>query len=339
MKNEVMRSQNDTAVSLFDPARFEVMQRMGAMYAASKLVPTMYQAGAMVKKGKDVQPISKEEAIANCVIALDISFRINASPMMVMQNLAIINGMPRWSSKFLIATVNSCGRFEPLKFKIEKLGRLGNVEYIDYVWNVGYKQDQKKVFDGKNIDNYQCIAYTTKKGSDEVLEGSPVSIRMAVQEGWYTKVGSKWQTMPEQMLKYRAASFWVNTFAPELSMGMQTVEEAQDIIDVTPTAVDVTDEVQKDIEENANKQEIDIPGEPDPGQPEMSEEELLSHTGGSRSESEAQRNTAPEMLRAAASKNAGKAPGKSQDKAPNPYDHGNKMVDKTTGELFDGPSY
>lgn len=60
-------------------------------------------------------------------------------------------------------------------------------------------------------------------------------MEMAVKEGWYGKNGSKWQTMPEQMLRYRAASFFGRVYAPELLMGLRSAEEEQDrIIDVTP---------------------------------------------------------------------------------------------------------
>jgi hypothetical protein len=54
---------------------------------------------------------------------------------------------------------------------------------------------------------------------------------MAKAEGWYAKNGSKWQTMPEQMLRYRAASFFVRAYAPELSLGLATREEIEDSID------------------------------------------------------------------------------------------------------------
>ena len=53
-------------------------------------------------------------------------------------------------------------------------------------------------------------------------------MEMAVKEGWYGKAGSKWQTMEEVMLRYRTASFFGKLYAPELLMGMQSVEEAQD---------------------------------------------------------------------------------------------------------------
>jgi hypothetical protein len=253
-----------TSVNFFDPVQFETVQRMSKLFASSKLVPAMYQIGGMVKKGKDSVPVSKDEAIANCMIALDVATRIGASPLMVMQNLAIIEGRPSWSSKFLIATVNSCGRFEPLKFRLTKLGMLGKFNITEYVWNGKYKEAVTREFDGTNIPNLQCVAYTTKKGSDEVLESSPITLRMAIEEGWYTKNGSKWRTMPEQMLRYRAASFWTNAYAPELSMGMRTVEEVQDFVDITDTAVDVTEELREEKKEKANRKTISFDA-PDAG--------------------------------------------------------------------------
>ena len=43
------------------------------------------------------------------------------------------------------------------------------------------------------------------------------------------KNGSKWKTMPEQMLKYRAAAFFARTECPEVLMGFQTAEETEDV--------------------------------------------------------------------------------------------------------------
>src|SRR5690606_41472541 len=85
------------------------------------------------------------------------------------------------------------------------------------------------------VGNILRVALAVEKETGEPIESSSVSIEMAVKEGWYTKNGSKWQTMPEVMLRYRTASFFGKLYAPELLMGLQTVEEAHDIIDATPT--------------------------------------------------------------------------------------------------------
>lgn len=230
--------------NFFDPVQFETMQRVCKMFASSDLVPDIYRATMKpfpanadentVNRIQSENQTALTKAMANCMIAVDYAMRVGASPLMVMQNVAIIYGRPAPSSKFLIATVNSCGKFEPMQFRFKELGALGMVEYTDYVWNDHNRRKEpvQRQFDGRNVMNIECVAYTTKKGSKEVLESSPVTVRLAVEERWYTKDGSKWPTMPRLMLMYRAASMWTNTYAPELSMGMRTKEEIQDIVDV-----------------------------------------------------------------------------------------------------------
>ena len=151
---------------------------------------------------------------------------------MVMQNLYILYGNPGWSSKFLIATFNQSGRFEAIKYK--PTGE-------------------------KGTDTQGIIAYTREKGSDEIIAGPEVTIALAKQEGWYDKKGSKWKTMPDQMLRYRAAAWLIRTTAPEISMGLQTADE---IIDVEGNVVDTADIVAETINQNANSEVIDI--EPSP---------------------------------------------------------------------------
>jgi hypothetical protein len=243
--------------NFFDPVQFETMQRICKLFASSELVPDMYKTTASNPEHK---------AMANCMIATEIAQRIGASPLMVMQNMVPIYGKPSWSSKFLVATVNTCGRFNPLRFRFINKGKLGKVEYTEYakVWVAGqngskgfYKNEAKtSSFDGSNIDDIECIAWTTAKGTEEALESSPVSVRLSIQEGWYTKNGSKWPNMTQQMLMYRAASFWTSVYAPELSMGMKTEYEAMDITDVEYE--DVSQKVGAEIKVNGNKETLDI---------------------------------------------------------------------------------
>ena len=78
------------------------------------------------------------------------------------------------------------------------------------------------------------------------LVGTDVTIKMAKAEKWYDKDGSKWKTMPQQMLAYRAAAFFIRTCAPEISMGLPTSDELEDIgpVNVTDTG-SVKDVVEK----------------------------------------------------------------------------------------------
>lgn len=229
-------------VGLLNLEAFELSQRVAKMLSSSTLVPEQYRAVTKVKAGKDnngnwqFRDEPNPSGLSNCVIALNIANRLNADALMVMQNLYIIEGRPAWSSQFIMAAINSCGRFSSLRFELKELGEK-EVEYQETQWNNGRKNIvTKKV----KINDMSCFAWVEEKGSVDldgkpvILKSSVITVEMAVKEGWYQKNGSKWQTMPEQMLRYRAASFFGRVYAPELLMGLKSEEEERDLIDVTP---------------------------------------------------------------------------------------------------------
>jgi len=165
-------------------AAFETAFRMAKALSSSSLMPTAFQGN-----------------VPNCMIALELASRIGASVFMIAQNLDIIHGRPGFRATFLIATVNTAGRFTPLRFRFE--GTPGK-------------------------DDWGCRAVAKDKESGEDLVGALITIGLAKAEGWYSRNGSKWKTMPEQMLMYRAASFWSRIYCPEKTMGMLTSDEVVD---------------------------------------------------------------------------------------------------------------
>lgn len=173
---------------------FALMQRVAMAFSKSTLVPTAFQ-----------------NQLPNCLIALNMAQRLGADPLMVMQNLYVVHGRPSWSSQFLIATFNKCGRFSAMRFE----------------WG-GER--------GKG--SWACRAWARELSTGDRLEGSWVTWQMAEAEGWTGKKGSKWATMAEQMFMYRAASFFVRTYAPELTMGLHTREEMDDMEPEPPRAVE-----------------------------------------------------------------------------------------------------
>lgn len=211
---------------------FELMQRAANLLASSTLVPAAYRKviEKLDKYGNVKESRENPNALANAVVALNMAQRMGADPLMVMQNLYIVEGRPSWSSQWIIAAINGSGRFSPLRFDIKETGKK-TVERTETVWENGNRSTVTKKVD---ILDKVCIAWAIEKETGERLESPKVSIEMAVKEGWYTKTGSKWQTMDEVMLRYRTASFFGKLYAPELLMGLQTVEEAQDIIDLNP---------------------------------------------------------------------------------------------------------
>ena len=214
---------------------FELMQRGARLLASGTLVPSAYRL--TIEKydryGNVTESRENPAALSNCVVALNMAIRMNADPVMVMQNLHIIEGRPSWSSPWIIAQINNCGRFSPLRFEMKSLGKRV-VEHIGFEWSGGSgNRTRHEVKTPVEIEDVQCIAWVLEKGTGERLESSPISIGLAVLEGWYTKNGSKWKTMPDQMLRYRSAAFFGRIYAPELLMGLPAVEELEDtIIDV-----------------------------------------------------------------------------------------------------------
>lgn len=196
--------------------QFETYQRIAKPLSESNFVPAAYKGN-----------------IGDCIIAVEMAARLGTFPLTVMQNLCIVKGNPTWKSRFLIGCVNTCGRYSTLDYRITIDGTVGSVKYK--TWEKGKdgkNHEVQKPFERPQLDNLVCVAFATEKATGKVLTSTPVSIRMAIEEGWYTKDGSKWPTMPEQMLRYRAASFWVSTFAPEMAMGLRTEEEQRDIVEV-----------------------------------------------------------------------------------------------------------
>ena len=168
---------------------FEDAQRIAKALASSTLIPPQFQG---------------QQGFANCLVALEIANRMGISPFLAMQHLHVIHGRPSWSSSFIIAMVNGCGRFSPLRFEISGEG-----------------------------ESLACYARATDLASEQELKGPTITMAMAKKEGWATKTGSKWATMPDLMIRYRAAAFWGRLYASDLLLGLQTQEEAIDIQQVT----------------------------------------------------------------------------------------------------------
>lgn len=186
-------SDESTAV-----ARVEAGGALNAFASETSFVSAQRMAKALATSS--LVPQAYRNNLGDCLIAIELANRTGASVLMVMQNLDIIHGRPSWRSTFLIATVNAGGRFSPLRFRFQ--GAEGS-------------------------DEWGCRAVARDKEDGEECVGPLVTIATAKAEGWYAKAGSKWKTIPELMLTYRAAAWWTRIYAPEVSLGMLTAEEAE----------------------------------------------------------------------------------------------------------------
>ena len=207
---------------------------LGIFGTSDNFIMAMQMAKALASS--TIVPQTFQRNDANCLIAIEQAQRLRVSPLMVMQNLYVIQGRPSWSSKFLIAAINNSGKFDmELQF------------------------DETKDKAGKP---FSCTAWTMKNGRR--VEGMTVDMDMAKDEGWLSKNGSKWKTMPQLMLRYRAASFFSSLNCPELTMGLYTREEMQDNDFNEYPMEEMQAQVQHEIQSNANAIEFE-PDKPEQG--------------------------------------------------------------------------
>ena len=162
---------------------------------------------------------------ASCLIAVEMASRMNRNPLEVMQSMYIVHGKPSFSASFLISLVNSCGLFERLKF--EFVGKQGS-------------------------ENFGCYAWTVEKSTGEKLTGPVITLKMARDEGWARQNKSKWDNMPEVMLRYRAASFFTRLFCPDLISGF-----APDDVDAETPEIKVKEPEQAQEQESISNKVIE----------------------------------------------------------------------------------
>jgi hypothetical protein len=178
---------------LRDPSRFEFTQRVARLYSESKLVPEHLQKN-----------------ISDCFIALQMADAMGEDPLMVMQNIYIVNAKAGWSAAYMIARANRSGIFRgPLRWRTKGQG-------IDL-----------------EVTCYGDLAHVSEGERVEVT----VSMATAKADGWTRN--AKYASMPEQMLRWRSATWLIRLYCPEVMMGLPTADEVEDtwgnhLTDVTP---------------------------------------------------------------------------------------------------------
>lgn len=211
-KNELAVQQpQTTALNIFGSIQdFEDGQRMAKVLSSSNLVPQQYKGN-----------------IGDCLIGLNMAARMQADPLMVLQNLVVVHGTPTFEAKFAIACFNATGKYTPIRYT--EVGERGK-------------------------DSYGMYAYAIDKATGDVLKGPEITIGIAKEEGWYAR-NPKWKSIPQLMLRYRSASWFIRTTDPGVMLGFQTTEEIEDA-----DAVEVSKDTPAEVVyyEDANQEVIDM---------------------------------------------------------------------------------
>lgn len=210
--NTELQVMNEQHIGLADNA-FANRESFQALYDMGK----MFATSALVPQNYQGKPM-------DCAIAVDMANRMGVSPMMVMQNLYVVKGKPSWSGQACMSMIKGSSEFTNVR----------------------------PVYTGeRNTDTWGCYIQAEYKNTGEVVKGTEVTIQMAKTEGWYGKTGSKWQTIPELMLAYRAAAFFARVYLPNALMGVYVEGEAEDITAQEKTVYEVPNvmgEVQNAVE-------------------------------------------------------------------------------------------
>lgn len=202
MENQLIPQDQMTKLAAYDAE----MKAVGNLFMNTKQIAVIQKISGQYARSTMV-PDSYRNNQDNCFVACELAARMNVSPILVMQNLVIVRGRPSWAGSACKALVDGCGRFD-------------NSEYV-FIGSQGEP-------------GWGCFMQALNRRTGKMVRGTTITWEMALAEGWVNKEGSKWKTMPEQMMKYRAAAFFARTECPEVLMGYSTADEIEDITKPEP---------------------------------------------------------------------------------------------------------
>lgn len=165
----------------------------------------------------DLVPDTFKNKPENCVIALGIAQQTNLPPYTIMNNLNIVRGRASFSGSFCKTLVERTGKYLSLDIKY---------------------------FGERGTDTFGAYMEAVRKDGN-IIKGPEVTIDMAKKEGWYSKKDkygketSKWTTMPDLMLAYRATAFFARVYEPSALNGVYTTDELEDIYSAPREVEDV----------------------------------------------------------------------------------------------------
>lgn len=147
----------------------------------------------------------------NTIIALGMSQKMGMDFFTIAQNLHIIRGKLSWSGAFCKTLIEQSGKYTDL----------------DFVY-----------FGKEGTDDRGCYLEATRIRDGKKIQGNKVTVKLAKDEKWWN-TNSKWRTMTDQMLGYRAAAFFARLYCGEVLNGIMTTEENIDMDVQRPQPQDI----------------------------------------------------------------------------------------------------
>lgn len=170
---------NPALAFLHDGAALDHRYRIAKAFSMSGMVPPHF-AG-------------KPEA---CLVALLYAEQLGEHPMLLFQEMSVINGRPNTSARFAISRANKSGLLQgPISWKTAGQG-----------------------------EGLEVTAIAKLRSTGETIQAA-VTMREAVADGWTRN--AKYKSIPEQMLRWRAATRLISLYIPEVLFGLGVREEAE----------------------------------------------------------------------------------------------------------------
>lgn len=142
----------------------------------------------------------------NVMVAMDYASRFPGMTMLsMMQVLDVVKGRPGLRGTFLAGLINRSPLFSRMYYEWRGTDNPGGEPSMDY----------------------GCRAYAVEVATGITIYGTWIDWRMVKGEGWYKN--DKWNYMRDQMFQYRASSFWTRVNASDITLGMHSTEELEDL--------------------------------------------------------------------------------------------------------------
>lgn len=203
-----MSEQNGTALTVTTPQAPAAPVTGATMWNTPALMTEAFRMADMLSKA-NILPQAYRNSPGDCIIAISMANRMGVEPLTVMQWSQVVQGNFTWKGTACKALIDGSGKYRNSRYE----------------------------FNGtEGADTWGCRLIAERISTGETVRGPWVTIKLAKDEGWYSKSGSKWKTMPDLMLRYRASSFFAKTECPEVLMGFQTADEVGDALRVDPDA-------------------------------------------------------------------------------------------------------
>lgn len=183
-------TNNQALAFLHDGAALDHRYRLAKAFSMSGMVPPHFQG--------------KPEA---CLVAMLYAEQLGEHPMLLFQEMSVINGRPNTSSRFAISRANKSGLLQgPITWKSKGQG-----------------------------DALEVTASASLRETGEVITAT-VTMKEAAADGWTRN--PKYKSIPEQMLRWRAATRLINLYIPEVLFGLGVKEEVEQVTvrDSTPVS-------------------------------------------------------------------------------------------------------